>query len=89
MLPQIETKLEFGKVLWQMFGAYVNMSPPDRQLQPRPKALDPINVAISVNILASPMVHRFMLKTGLGQPAIGLQFIAVHRATLFDVPFVG
>ena len=44
-------------------------------------------VAITINIFASAMVHRLMLETGLRQSAIGFQFVAVHRAPLFDVPF--
>ena len=33
------------------------------------------------------MVHRLMLKPGLRQPAVGLQFVGMDRATFFDVLF--
>ena len=61
-------------------------TPTDRQLQPRPKPLDPVNVAIAVNIFARTVIHRLVLIPGLGKPAVGLQFVAVHRTALFDVP---
>ena len=86
-LPAVVAILKFLHVILKVLLGNVNVGPSDRQLQPRPKPLDPVNVAISVNIFASAVVHRLMLETGLGQPAVGLQFVAVHRATLFDVSF--
>ena len=63
------------------------MGPANRQLQPRPKPLDPVNVTVAINILPCAMVHRLMLETGLGKPAVGFQFVGMNGAVFHHVFF--
>ena len=62
-LPPIVAILKLLHVLLKVLPRHMNVRPANRQLQPRPKPLDPVNMAIAVNILARPMVDRLMLKS--------------------------
>ena len=48
--------LKLFHVLLKVLPRHVNVGPANRQLQTRPKPLDPVNVAIAVNIFSSTMV---------------------------------
>ena len=63
------------------------MGPANRQLQPRPKPLKAVDVAVAVHIFSGSVVDRLMLKTGLVQTVVGRQLVAVDRAALLNVLF--
>ena len=51
-LPAIVAILKLFHVLLKVLRRHVNVGPANRQLQTRPKPLDPVNVAVAINIFA-------------------------------------
>ncbi len=84
-LPPIVAILKLLHVLLKMLLRNMDVSPADRKLQPCPKTLDTVNMAITINILSSAMIDRFMIISGFRQSCVGFQFVGVNRAALFHV----
>ena len=86
-LPAVVAILKLLHVLLKVLLRNVNVRPADRQLQSRPKSLDPVNMTVAINIFPCAMIHRLMLETGLGKTAVGFQFVGINRASCYDVLF--
>ena len=63
----------------------MNMRAPDRQFQPGPEALNPVDVATLVNVLADTVINRPVGISGLRQAIVRPEFIRMDRAALFHV----
>ena len=87
VLPHIVAILKLLHVRLKMLPGNVDVRPANRQLQPCPKPLDPVNVTVAINILPCAMIHRLMLETDLGKPAVGFQFVGMNGAVFYHVFF--
>jgi len=63
----------------------VDMSPADRQFQPRPKAFHAVDVGVAFNELFRAVIDRLVVKADFVQSLVGAQFVSVYGCALLDI----